>query len=131
MAIVAVKRAFQSRSGVVDPATFPVLHHLAVSGPSRQGLLADALGLDASTISRHVRNLVSEGLVDSVRDPQDGRATLLTPTDNGLAHLAERLREHRENLRLATRDFSAAERAELIRLLDKLTVALGSAQGDA
>jgi DNA-binding MarR family transcriptional regulator len=124
-AMFAVKRAFQVQAVWSDPGAFPVLHHLAVRGPSRQGPLADALGLDASTISRHVRSLVAEGWVEAARDPDDGRATVLTITERGTTFLADRLRTHRATLQAATSDFTAQERATLVRLLNKLADALG------
>ncbi len=126
MAMVTLKRAFHARSIGADPGTFPVLHHLAAHGPSRQTALADALGLDASTVSRHVRALAGEGLVAVGRDPDDGRATLLTLTDAGRQHLERRMRANRAALQAATADFDPAERAELVRLLHKLADALGT-----
>lgn len=131
VAIVALKRGFQSRTVGMDPGAFPVLHHLAVCGPSRQGPLADALGLDASTVSRHVRTLTAEGQVDASRDPEDGRATVLTITGPGRVHLLERLRAHRSTLQAATSGFTPEERAELVRLLQKLATALAEHKENA
>ncbi|HEX6888150.1 MAG TPA: MarR family winged helix-turn-helix transcriptional regulator [Candidatus Nanopelagicales bacterium] len=125
VALVALKRAFAARTFGVDPGVFPVLHHLAVAGPSRLGSLAEAIGLDASTASRHVRALVADGLVDATRDPDDGRATVLCLTEAGRTRLAERLRASRSTLQAATRDFTAPERAELVRLIHKLAAELG------
>ena len=125
VAMVNVKRAFHARSIGVDPGAFPVLHHLAAHGPSRQTALAEALGLDASTVSRHVRVVAGDGFVDVVRDPDDGRATLLTLTRGGREHLEQRMRANRDELRAATATFEPAERAELVRLLHKLADALG------
>ena len=125
VAMVTLKRAFHARSIGMDPGAFAVLHHLAAHGPSRQTALAEALGLDASTVSRHVRALAVEGFVDVGRDPDDGRATLLTLTPAGRQHLEQRMRAHRESLRAATAGFDPAERAELVRLLHKLADALG------
>ena len=126
MAIVALKRGFLANSVGMDPGAFPVLHHLASSGPSRQTVLAEALGLDASTVSRHVRALADGGLVEASRDPDDGRATLLSITDPGMRFLTDRLRAHRERLRVATSNFTEGERAELVRLVHKLAAALGA-----
>ena len=123
-AMFAVKRVFQAQSVWADPGSFPVLHHLAVAGPARQAQLADALGLDASTVSRHVRTLVDEGWVAATRDPEDGRASVLSVTEQGVASMAERLRSHRATLQAATTDFTDDERAELVRLLTKLAAAL-------
>ncbi len=131
VAIAAVKRGFHANAVGVDPGTFPVLHHLAAVGPSRQAALAEALGLDASTVSRHVRALVDEGLVESSRDPDDGRATVLSITDPGGDFLMDRLRSHRETLQAATSDFTEGERAELVRLLHKLAAALAAHKENA
>jgi DNA-binding MarR family transcriptional regulator len=131
VAFVAVKRGMQSQSMGADPGAFPVLHHLAARGPSRQGPLAEALGLDASTVSRHVRSLVADGLVDASRDPGDGRATVLSITEPGRQFLAERLRAHRATLQSATAGFTGQERADLVRLLHKLAAALGAAEETA
>jgi DNA-binding MarR family transcriptional regulator len=128
VAIAAVKRGFQAQAVGMDPGAFPVLHHLAATGPSRQSALAEALGLDASTVSRHVRALSDGGLVEASRDPDDGRATVLTITEPGMTFLMDRLRSHRETLRAATSDFTPGERTDLVRLLHKLAAALGGAR---
>jgi predicted ArsR family transcriptional regulator len=94
-------------------------------------LTAEALGLDASTVSRHVRSLVADGLVDASRDPGDGRATVLSITEPGRQFLAERLRAHRATLQSATAGFTGQERADLVRLLHKLAAALGAAEETA
>jgi DNA-binding MarR family transcriptional regulator len=124
VAMFAVKRAFQSRAVGLDPSAFPVLHHLASAGPSRQGALAEALGLDASTVSRHVRTLVADGLLTATRDPADGRATVLAISDAGHAQLTARLKAHRASLQAATATFTGQERDDLVRLLSKLADAL-------
>lgn len=131
VALVSVKRALLAAGGARDPGVFPVLHQLAAFGPSRQAPLADALSLDASTVSRHVRALVSDGLVEAARDPADGRATVLQITGAGQAYLREHLRAHRRTLGAATSGFTAGERAELVRLLHKLAGALGHVKESA
>ncbi len=124
VAFVAVKRGFQGASVGVDPGSFPLLHHLATAGPTRQGQLAEAIGLDASTVSRHVRALIDDGLVEATRDPQDGRAMVLDIAPAGQEYLAAHLTRNRQTLQAATASFSEAERAELIRLLQKLAANL-------
>jgi DNA-binding MarR family transcriptional regulator len=125
VALFALKRALQSKSVGTDPGVYHVLHQLAVSGPMRSGTLAERLGLDASTVSRHVRALVDDGLVDATRDPDDRRATVLAITAPGQERMATRLKAHRARLEAATSTFTPQERAELIRLLTMLAAALG------
>jgi DNA-binding MarR family transcriptional regulator len=125
VALFALKRALQSGSVGADPGVYPVLHQLAALGPMRQGALAEQLGLDASTVSRHVRTLVEGGLVGASRDPVDGRAWVLAITSAGRERMSARLTAHRARLQAATSTFTADERAELIRLLTMLAAALG------
>lgn len=47
----------------------------------QQGVLAEKLRLDKATVSRLVQHLQSIGLVSRVPDPQDGRAQLVSATD--------------------------------------------------
>jgi len=124
VAFVAVKRGFHVASVGVDPGSFPILHHLAVSGPMRQGLLAAGIALDASTVSRHVRSLIDDGLVDATRDPLDGRVMVLAISPSGQEFLAAHLTRNRQTLQAATASFTDAERTELIRLLHKLAAEL-------
>ena len=126
LALFAVKRGMFARDRGFDPGAFPALHQLVASGPSRQGPLAEALGVDASTVSRQVRSLVDAGLVAASRDPHDGRATVLAATDAGRAYLVDHLRARRATLQAATAQFAPQERAELVRLLNKLAGALAA-----
>jgi len=131
VALVSVKRGLQAVSTGMDPGGFPILHHLAAGGPARSGHIADVLHLDASTVSRHARGLVEDGMVSAERDPSDGRATVLAITDAGRKALGESLRRHREVLRTATSDLSEHERTELVRLLHKLAGALAHQRENA
>lgn len=124
VAFFQAKRAIHNAAGGADPGTFPVLHQLAAGGDQRQTQVAGALGLDASTISRHVRGLLRDGLIAASPDPEDRRATLLTLTDQGAASLQEALARRRADLQAGIADFSPAERDEFTRLLHKFAASL-------
>ncbi|MER7054278.1 MULTISPECIES: MarR family transcriptional regulator [unclassified Streptomyces] len=64
---------------------FAVLNAL-VSEPGRldQRTVGERVGLDRSTIAEVISRLGRRGLLDKVRDPQDGRRFLLRLTDEGL-----------------------------------------------
>jgi MarR family transcriptional regulator for hemolysin len=49
----------------------------------RPGVLADALGLEASSLVRVVDHLIESGLLARHEDPQDRRAKILELTDEG------------------------------------------------
>jgi DNA-binding MarR family transcriptional regulator len=53
---------------------------LVREGPMRLMTLAAAAQCDSSTVSRQVGTLVARGYIERLRDPDDGRASLLKPT---------------------------------------------------
>lgn len=65
---------------------FSVLAALA-GGPVPLGRLADALGMDRTTVNRSVRPLAERGLLESVRFPRDRRVRALALTAAGTAVL--------------------------------------------
>ncbi len=84
----------------VEWAAFGVLSQLTRCGPTRQSDLAGMSLLDPSTISRHVGQLVRQGLVERRADPQDGRAVRLVATDRARAIVEDTIR-HRNQMFLA------------------------------
>ncbi len=103
----------------LEPSAYVLLSTLISSGPLRSGALADELMMDPSTVSRHVAQLVSRGLIERQADPSDGRVSLLAATDTGRAK-ALRIRKRRNaNLGSIVADWPEAERAEFARLLAK------------
>jgi DNA-binding MarR family transcriptional regulator len=66
-----------------------VLKCVANSGPMRSSDIAECLQSDPSTVSRQVAALVKEGLLERRADPEDGRATLLVPTERAQRVLAD------------------------------------------
>lgn len=57
--------------------------------PARVSDIATALSVDLSVASRQVQVLVRAGYVERQPDPEDGRATLLSLTESGLAALRD------------------------------------------
>jgi MarR family transcriptional regulator for hemolysin len=111
-----------SRHGLSDARALPVLH-LARLGAVRQGVLADALGVEGPSLVRLLDQLCASGLVERRDDPSDGRAKILHLTEDGralagvIAPAVDRLRSELltevsdEDLAAALRVFSAFERA--------------------
>lgn len=91
MQLVRLKRSMESfRSRVLvagghglEGSGLAVLFHLTTGGPSRTSGLAELLGLDPSTTSRHVASLERSGHVERVPDPDDGRAWLVQASLSG------------------------------------------------
>jgi DNA-binding MarR family transcriptional regulator len=106
--------------GPVDGPALVVLHELAGRGGCRPSDLAVGLGLDVSTVSRHVRALEEIGYVARAGDPDDRRAALLDLTASGRAVLAAALAARRAVLDRALADWSEADRRALATLLIRL-----------
>jgi MarR family transcriptional regulator, temperature-dependent positive regulator of motility len=62
---------------------FAVLNTLVAEPGLDQRTVGERVGLDRSTIAEVISRLDRRGLLDKVRDPQDGRRFLLRPTRDG------------------------------------------------
>ena len=115
----------RERAGVdLDRAGYGVLVRVGELSPVRMSVLATAVGVDMSTISRQVQSLEQAGLIQRQPDPADGRAALLALSPAG-REVAEQLRE----AWLATVadvlvDFTPAEVERLAGLLDRFATAM-------
>ena len=84
------RRMRQRQPGdVIDYSAFPLLKLLSHQGPMRVSAMAQVLGLDASTVSRHAKQLEDRGLLERTEDPDDGRASRVTVSEQGNACLAQ------------------------------------------
>src|SRR5690349_17186860 len=76
----ARSRDWGSEAGGLNRGDLSVLGTLAVKGPARAGVLAGYLQVGAPVMSRTVASLETQGLVVRHRDPDDGRAELVSLT---------------------------------------------------
>jgi DNA-binding MarR family transcriptional regulator len=104
----------------LDGAAYGLLALLQDAGPLRASDLVARLGLDKSTVSRQVANLVDLGLVDRAADPVDGRAQVLTPSAEGTARLARVRDSRRARWEADLNDWPAEDVAALAELLGRL-----------
>jgi DNA-binding MarR family transcriptional regulator len=104
----------------LDGAAYGLLALLQDAGPLRASDVVARLGLDKSTVSRQVAQLVDLRLVDRAADPEDGRAQVLTPSAEGSARLARIRAARRERWESDLGDWPAADVATLGELLARL-----------
>jgi DNA-binding MarR family transcriptional regulator len=104
----------------LDRASYLILRHLEVAGPQNVSVLAAALHLDGSTVTRQVAALLRDGLVSRERDPQDRRGAVITATPSGLSRMSA-VRKAREELyaQMLT-SWSEEDRRTLAALLHRL-----------
>ncbi|WP_284528644.1 MarR family winged helix-turn-helix transcriptional regulator [Microbacterium sp. T2.11-28] len=73
-----------AKSGeTIDQPSHQTLRHLLAWGPMRPTALSEVLATGASYVSKIVRRLESDGLVERKKDPTDRRATLISLTPAG------------------------------------------------
>jgi len=124
---MAIGRRFRTRhdGDTVDPSQASILYALKSHGAMRLGDLADAMRLDASTVSRHVQQLGDKGLLDRDPDPEDGRARIIAISTSGITALKRTFDQRRAFIVDAMADWSDADRDRLRGDLVRLTEDLG------
>ncbi|MEU9972104.1 MarR family transcriptional regulator [Streptomyces sp. NPDC051014] len=100
---------------------FAVLNALVAEPGLDQRTVGERVGLDRSTIAEVVARLGRRGLLDKVRDPQDGRRFLLRLTGDGLRiHGRLALRTARMN-QVFLAPLSAEEQARFFELIRRVS----------
>lgn len=124
--MMQVGRRLRSRhpDDEIEPSIMPVLHALKCQDSIRLSDLAARLHLDASTISRHIRQLEDIGLVERSGDPDDRRATQVAITDHGRRLLTASMNRRLEELREVLANWTDRDRGTLQRLVTKLATDL-------
>ena len=109
---------------VIDYSAFPILKLLTHQGPMRLSAVAQVLGLDASTVSRHARQLEDRGLLERTGDPDDGRASRVAISEAGNDCLARAFESRRLLMSTAMEGWTDDERDTLRGLLHRLVESL-------
>ena len=113
----------------VDKAGLAVLHETRRLGTFRPSDLAAQMRLDLSTISRHLRSLEQQGMVQRSADPDDARAQRISITARG-GDVLKRMMDHRAaTIRDAVAHWPEADRDALGRLLRRLADDLSDLTG--
>lgn len=110
----------------IDAATFPLLHALRCHDGMRLSDLAQQLSLDASTVSRHVRQLEDRGLLERTDDPDDRRAALLRVSAAGIGVLRDGMERRKQRIAGALDDWPADDVRTFQRLLTRFAADLTS-----
>lgn len=108
-----------NRDGIEYPA-YGLLARLVTDGPRRTTALAEAVYADTSTVSRQTSALIRHGLVERRPDPEDGRASILAPTPEGVRVFEADRRRHNENMATILAGWSERDVNRLATLLARL-----------
>ena len=116
------------RSGL-KTTQYSLLSHVMKLGPLRPGDLAQAMTMDASTLTRNLKPLIAAGWLE-VSAGSDGRSRSVAITEAGRrAHAEARLHWHRAQQRLNLR-LGEAKVAALHRLIDEALETLSDRRPD-
>ncbi|WP_214323101.1 MarR family winged helix-turn-helix transcriptional regulator [Nonomuraea sediminis] len=126
--IIATLRREKMAGGLSRAAGMPldqpdvqVLVYLLDAGePRRVGAIADGLQVAGPHVTRHVSALEGRGLLERVRDPEDGRAWQITLTSEGDKVAQQCVELTTAWFGAAMADWPEEDRDELLRLLTKL-----------
>ncbi|PRZ36615.1 DNA-binding MarR family transcriptional regulator [Antricoccus suffuscus] len=118
----AVHKGFESMA--LDKGALMVLTSIRHFDKSRPSSVAEFCGLDISTISRHIKKLEEDDLVERSPDPADGRAHLMRLSAKGSAMLAHAEHVRREELGSAISGWNEEDRRELRAILGRLAADL-------
>lgn len=104
----------------LDRAAVAILRCIAESEPLRPGVLAVRMSVEASHVTRQLRQLEQLGHVIRVQDPDDGRAQRVQLTDSGLVAV-DRIRDaSRNGIEMALAHWSAEDLRQLAGLFHRL-----------
>ena len=128
--LMGVGRRFRrpSTGTTVDPGAFWLLRSLLGDGPVRPTDLAASLGLDISTVSRHLALLHRAGLVQRSADPADRRAQRVQLSPTGRAEVDRALASRRALLERSLSDWTDDDVELLHRLITRMLASLESAE---
>ncbi|MEG9247080.1 MarR family winged helix-turn-helix transcriptional regulator [Arthrobacter sp. Soc17.1.1.1] len=111
----------------LGPAHTGVLFFIGEGGPMRASALAGRLGIGPSALSRQLADLEQYGFVVRTPDPLDGRACLLSLSEEGRTYLADTYERRAETLREILSDWTEGEAEAASQSVQHLTAALRSA----
>jgi len=124
-----VRRVIDERARAVhpdlQPSSYLMLGYLLDNGPLRGSALCSAFEIDKGAISRQVQHLVDLGLADRTPDPDDGRATLITVSDDGARRFTDVVDHRRKWFDERLGEWSADELIDFATMLHRYNEALG------
>lgn len=108
----------------LQPVSYLILGYLARSEPLRAVDLCGVFDMDKGAVSRQVQHLLDLGLVDRTPDPEDGRATLISVSEEGRDRLGDVAQHRRKLVAERLSDWSPDELDHLATLLSRYNTAL-------
>jgi DNA-binding MarR family transcriptional regulator len=112
--------------GGAGRAGYLLLMTLEEAGSATIGALAVTLGLDASTVTRQIATMESDGLIERAVDPQDRRCSIISASEHGRDLLGSVRRRRSARVDSLLDGWPTPDRRDLARLLERLNGALAA-----
>jgi DNA-binding MarR family transcriptional regulator len=110
----------------IPPAKLALLRLLAINYPDKIGVmeLARLLGINAAAVTRQVKEMESEHLINRIPDSRDGRRNYITLTQEGIRgfeYIHKRAHEFEARL---DKEINPADRDAAIRVLSQVRITI-------
>ena len=115
---------------LLDGPAFGLLMRLREHERARPSALAEAMGVDLSTVSRQIAGMEAAGWVVRERDARDGRASLVAVTATGRDILDRSLEARGRQLGELLGTWTEDERRQLAALLGRLNHTIEERSGN-
>ncbi|WP_310526370.1 MarR family transcriptional regulator [Nocardioides sp.] len=123
-----LKRVIGERARTIHPDLTPagylMLAYMNERGPVRASAVVEAFNLDKGAVSRHVQSLVDWGLATKERDPDDGRAWVVTLSEEGRRRMDELATARRARLGRLLGEWSDDELGTFVATLGRYNASL-------
>lgn len=116
-----MKEAAESFDPPLPTATYTLLSYMVKNGPARAHELAEAFGADAATVSRHLRAMVDQGLLQRTPDPEDGRSYILKVSEKAAEQWNASFEKSQEIVRSLVKTWSEKDGERFTEFLSRLT----------
>jgi DNA-binding MarR family transcriptional regulator len=119
----------RNREWVLDRSAAVLIARLEASGPMSVGELAEAFGLDVSTVHRQLAAALKAGLVERIPDPEGGAARKHRPTTEGARRFHEEMSARAESFRTVTAAWTDEEVETFVTLMRRFNQGLEALRG--
>jgi DNA-binding MarR family transcriptional regulator len=119
----------RDREWALDRSAAVLIARLDASGPMSVGQLAEAFGLDVSTVHRQLAAAMKAGLVERIMDPDGGPARKHRPTAEGLRRFRAEMSARAQSFRTVTADWTEDEVAAFTALMRRFNQGLEELRG--
>ncbi|MFG2821481.1 MarR family winged helix-turn-helix transcriptional regulator [Kitasatospora sp. NPDC048365] len=113
----------------LERSAYTLLSRIETEGPLTIGQLAEAFGLDTSTVNRQTAAMLRSGLVDRIPDPDGGMARKLQITAEGLRRLHQDRDWSISGLSRVVTDWTADDLAAFAEILERFNRDIEKIQG--